>query len=169
VRYWVNGNSGAGKSTLSRELARRLACPHVELDALFHQPDWGQRETEEFVAEVQALTTGDTWVVDGNYRGRLTGRLEADVYVWLDYPRRVTFPRVLRRTAGRIVLRRELWNGNRESLRNVLSRDHETSILRWSWTQHDVYRELFEGLADERWVRLRHPREARRWLDRVTR
>ncbi|MCW2671765.1 MAG: hypothetical protein JWP14_354, partial [Frankiales bacterium] len=37
TRYWVSGNSGAGKTTLSRELARRLDVPHIELDGLFHR------------------------------------------------------------------------------------------------------------------------------------
>ncbi|MCU1600264.1 MAG: toxin [Frankiales bacterium] len=169
TRYWVSGNSGSGKTTLSAELARRLGIPHIELDGLFHQPGWGQQDTAVFVAEVLAATAGEAWVLDGNYRGRLTGQVEADVYVWLDYPRWITFPRVLRRTLRRVLLREELWNGNREVWRNVLSRDPETSILRWSWTQDQPYRQLFEGLVDERWVRLRTPRETRLWLDAVTR
>lgn len=169
TRYWVSGNSGAGKTTLSRELARRLDVPHIELDGLFHRPGWEQAPLEEFLAAVAERTHSASWVVDGNYRGRLTGELEADVYVWLDYPRRVTFPRVLRRTARRVITRQELWNGNRESWRAVLSRRADTSILVWSWTQHDAYRELFERLADDRWMRLRSPREAQNWLDDVTR
>lgn len=169
TRYWVSGNSGAGKTTLSRELARRIGARHVELDGLFHMEGWTPKETEAFIADVKAATAGDSWVLDGNYRGRLTDDLvDADVYVWLDYPRWITFPRVLRRTLRRAVSRQELWNGNRESWRNLLKRDPEASILAWSWTQHEPYRELFESLMDERWVRLSHPRDAAKWLDSVT-
>ncbi|HET6624501.1 MAG TPA: hypothetical protein VFG70_08215, partial [Gaiellaceae bacterium] len=44
----------------------------------------------------------------------------ADLVVWLDLPLRVWLPRLLRRTARRIVTREELWNGNREELRYAL-------------------------------------------------
>ena len=44
----------------------------------------------------------------------------ADTVVWLDLPRRVWLPRLVRRTLRRVVRREELWNGNRESLRGVL-------------------------------------------------
>ena len=65
---------------------------------------------------------GEAWVVDGSYRGKLGDLVleAADTVVWLDLPRRVWLPRLLRRTVRRIVLREELWNGNRESLRGVL-------------------------------------------------
>jgi len=39
-RLSVVGCSGAGKTTLSRQLAQQLGYRHVELDALYHQPDW---------------------------------------------------------------------------------------------------------------------------------
>lgn len=127
---------------------------------------WTERPTEEFVRAVLEATAEDGWVVDGNDVGRLGDVLRPDLVVWLDYPRRVTFPRVLRRTLRRVVTRQELWNGNHERWRAVLSRDPATSILRWSWTQHHVYRELLGSRADERWVRLTSPRQAEAWLRR---
>jgi adenylate kinase family enzyme len=39
-RIAVVGTSGAGKTTLSARLASRLDCPHVELDAFQHGPNW---------------------------------------------------------------------------------------------------------------------------------
>jgi len=41
------------------------------------------------------------------------------------------------RTFGRMLSRRELWNGNRESLRYLFN--PAESILWWAWTQHRKY------------------------------
>jgi hypothetical protein len=77
--------------------------------------------------------------------------------------------RTVRRTAGRLLLRRELWNGNRERWRNLLDPGHP---IRWSWTQHPSCRAGYErATTDPRWahvavVRLRSPRETRAWLER---
>jgi cytidylate kinase len=47
-RVSVIGNSGAGKSTVARHLAAVLGVPHLELDAVFHQPGWRPLPDEEF-------------------------------------------------------------------------------------------------------------------------
>ncbi len=110
--------------------------------------------------------------MDGNYRNRVGDLLDADTYVWLDYPRRVVFPRVLRRTLGRLLRRRELWNGNRESWGSLFTSDPRENILLWSWTQHLQYRRMFEEESaaggPARWVRLRTPRDTERWLSSIT-
>ena len=150
--------------------------PHVELDAFMHYPGWQPSPVDEFRAGVAgALAAGERdhggWVVDGNYTDRL-GRTvldRADLVVWLDYPRRIVFGRVLRRTAARLVLRRTLWNGNREQLSGMLSRDPETNILLWSWTNHDVVRRRCADLSsgDQRWLRLRRPAQARTLIEHL--
>ena len=42
------GTSCSGKTTLARDLARRLAMPHVEFDALFWGSDWTPVPHDEF-------------------------------------------------------------------------------------------------------------------------
>ena len=166
-RILVGGSSGAGKSTMARHLATTLGLRYVEVDSLFHGPGWTQRP--EFVADMAAVVAGDRWVIDHDYdaaRHLVWPRL--DTFVWLDYPRRLTAWRVVRRSLVRGALRRELWNGNRESLRHMLtSAEHP---VRWSWEHHRAKRAHFEQWvlrqenAHVRVVRLRTPREARRWL-----
>jgi adenylate kinase family enzyme len=115
--------SGCGKSTVGRALAESLGVPYVELDAIHHQPGWTELDADELRRRVEPIVAGQRWVIDGSYRGKLGDLVleRADTVVWLDLPRRVWLPRLLRRTARRVVLREELWNGNRESLRNVFA------------------------------------------------
>jgi adenylate kinase family enzyme len=111
-------------------LSRARGLTHVEMDALFHGPDWTPRPWPIVRALVAQVTTGDDWVVDGNYsQVRDIVWPEADTVVWLDYRLSIILWRLIRRTGRRIALREELWNGNREDLRNfLLSRD---SLLLW--------------------------------------
>lgn len=179
-RIVVVGNSGSGKTTLADELARRLQLCRVELDALYHGPDWTPEPIEQFRsgllgALAQAERESAGWVVCGNYssvRDDLWQR--ADTILWLDFPRAVVMTRILRRTATRVLLRSELWNGNQERLCSVLSlHDPERSILRWAWDGVAGYRTKYApiwGHADigpKRWVRFTSPAHLRAWLEVV--
>ncbi len=172
-RVRVVGNSGAGKTTFARALAKRLGLPHLELDAVFWDAGWVLRDLAEARALVDDFLCGpgrDGWVADGNWNDPLGGALDAaDTVVWLDPPRLLVTSRVLRRTVSRAVTRRELWHGNRERLGRLLDRDPEENLVLWSWTQHHAYRERYGALAatGAPVVRLRGPREARRWLEAV--
>ena len=67
-RVSVVGNSGSGKTTLGRQLAAALGVPHVELDAIFHQPGWMELPSDEFRQRVEdQMGTDAGWVIDGNY------------------------------------------------------------------------------------------------------
>lgn len=167
-RVVVGGVSGSGKTTLAKELARRLDAPHVELDAHFHLPGWVQASDEQMAASVAAATAGERWVADGNYtRMRAVLWARATTFVWLDYPRGVPTWRAVKRTFPRLLTRRELWNGNRESWRNLFDSGHP---IYWSWHHHPVQRASYEeAVADPAYahvdvVRLRSPRETARWL-----
>jgi adenylate kinase family enzyme len=118
----VSTASGNGKTTVGKALAAKLSVPYHELDALHHGPNWTEATPAELRAKVEPIVASDAWVIDGAYRGKLGDLVleSADVVVWLDLPLRVWLPRLLRRTARRMVTREELWNGNREELRNAL-------------------------------------------------
>jgi adenylate kinase family enzyme len=142
------GTSGSGKTTVGRKLAARLGVPFIELDSVFHQPGWTELPREEFRARVQGFVDGDAWVLDGNYSAVLDlVWARADTVVWFDLPRRTVMRQIVPRTFGRMLSRRELWNGNRESLKFLFNRDE--SILRWAWTQHRKYAKRYaEAIAD---------------------
>jgi adenylate kinase family enzyme len=157
-RVSVVGTSGSGKTTLARRIADTIGGPHLELDAVNHQPGWQPLPEGDFAARVGGFTTGtDTWVVDGNYAAITQAEVwpRADTVVWLDLPRSTVMRQLAGRSLKRVVTREALWNGNRESLRNLLSWDPQRSVMRWAWTSHPVVRERNErAAADPTWSHL---------------
>src|SRR5688500_11093833 len=121
-RIAVVGSTGSGKSTLAGTLARRLGVEHVELDALYWDPGWAAAPRELFRERAAAALPADgRWVVDGNYRPvRDISWGRADTLLWLDYPLPLVFWRLARRVFWRGLARVELYNGNRERLREHL-------------------------------------------------
>jgi adenylate kinase family enzyme len=157
--------SGSGKTTLGRVLADRLGVPFHELDALNHGPGWTEATAAELRARVEPIVAGPAWVIDGGYRGKLGDLIlaRADTVVWLDLPRRVWLPRLLLRTARRVVLRKELWNGNRETLRGVLW--GRNALIPFAWRVFAERRRRYPvELAPYPVVRLRSSRQVARFL-----
>lgn len=169
-RVVVVGTSGTGKTHFAARLAAKLHVPHVELDQLHWGADWTPRLPEVFERAAREATSGERWVVDGNYSAvRDVIWPAATDIVWLNFSRPVVFSRVVRRTVGRIVTRQALWAGNRESFRmTFLSRD---SILLWSFTTYSKNRIKFARLRASPqyghlgWHELRTPRQAASFLD----
>ena len=129
-RIVVVGSTCAGKTTLARHLSALLDIPHVELDALNWEANWVAAQLEVFRQRVEDAVAGDAWVVDGNYSAaRDLVWPRATALIWLDYPLRTLFWRLLRRTLRRTLTGEELWNGNREQFRvQFLSSD---SLFLW--------------------------------------
>lgn len=171
-RIAIYGPSGAGKSTLARQLGERLELPVVELDAIFHaHPNWVDLERDEFRAAIEAVLARhpDGWVIDGNYtdvRDLILAR--AETVVWLRLPFTTVCRRLVWRTVSRAVRGAELWNGNRESLRQTfLTRD---SMLIWGLkSARSTPRKIAEALVTvphgARVYELRSPRAVRRFSD----
>ena len=142
--------SGSGKTTVGRRLAEALGVPFHELDAIHHQAGWRELDAVELRRRVEPIVEQEAWVIDGSYRSKIGSLVldHADTVVWIDLPRRVWLPRLVRRTVLRVARREELWNGNRESLRTaLLGRD---ALLAFA-------------LRTERSRRQRYPRELARF------
>lgn len=169
-RVLVAGVSGSGKTTLSGRIGALWGLRHIEIDGLFHGANWTPRP--EFLDDVRAFAAEDRWVTEWQYTSKGTDAIlapRAQLALWLDYPYRVVRGRLMRRTLARGILRRELWNGNREKGPwNLLNRDPEENILAWQratlhkW--HERFPEMQERFPHLTVVRLRHPRETERWL-----
>lgn len=170
-RVSIAGISGSGKTTLARALAAKLGVPRVELDALNHGPRRTEAAPTELRKRVEAALAAAPrgWVADGNYESKLGDLIvsQADTLVWLDLPLPLSLVRTARRTAGRLVRRTELWNGNRETVRNaILARNN---LVSWAIRSHRRKRRTLPTIEQRqpnlRLVRLRSPREVAQFLE----
>ncbi len=170
-RVVVLGTSGSGKTTLARELARRMNVPHIELDALFWEKNWTSVRKPEFRRRVEHAIAQEAWALCGNYASvRDLTLARADTAIWLDYPMRIVFTRVLARSLRRTFAREVLWGNNRESL--YLQLCTKESILLWvinTWRiRRRDYPKMLRGdqCRHLRVLRFRSPAETAAWLDR---
>jgi adenylate kinase family enzyme len=171
-RIAVVGVTGSGKTTVASGLASLYNLPHIELDALHWGPDWQEPPLEVFRQRVDQALGGPGWVADGNYskvRDTVWGR--ATTLVWLDYSLPVIYWHLIWRTFGRLIGRKSLWNGNRETLRSVfLSRE---SLLFYALPSQRRQRMHFPHILTQREyshlqvVHARSPREIDSWLNRL--
>lgn len=131
MRIAIIGSTGSGKSTLAAQLGAKLNIAHIELDYYHFEKNWREVPDEVFRERINCLTLPDgAWITDGNYsvlRDIVWQR--AEVLIWLNYPFLFTFARLLKRTMQRIVTRKPLWHGNRETFYGTFAT--KDSILYW--------------------------------------
>lgn len=174
-RILIVGDSNAGKSTLAARLASALAVPFVELDALYWLPNWQARTTDEFRQLLSKhLPAEGSWVAAGNYSFAEVHWLRADTIVWLDYPLRITVPRIIRRSWQRWRSRELLWGTNHERLLDQFALwDEKKSLITFTVRLHRRRRAGFAAfMRDPRFshvafTRLERPAAMDAWLHDV--
>ncbi|MBR8290504.1 MULTISPECIES: AAA family ATPase [Burkholderia cepacia complex] len=103
-RILVVGSPGAGKTSLSRQIAKELGHPHIELDDLYWGEDWTPVPLEQWQNMLRSALAGERWIVDGHYGDSLALRLQlADSVVYLDLPTHICLWRVARRAFSRLL------------------------------------------------------------------
>lgn len=149
-----------------------MGCPHLELDSFYWGPNWTPREASTFRTEVRSAIACESWVADGNYhavRDLVWGR--ADTLIWLDYTIGTVLLRLIKRTFRRLVMREELWNGNRERGWEHLTRK---SLFLWAFQTHWRRRRSYGVVTARDYPHLEvkrfySPTEAEDWLAGVNR
>ncbi len=171
-RFNVVGTSGSGKTTFSEKLAKILAIPYIQMDAIFWGPNWSEPNDDEFFPKVQCALNQEAWVLDGNYTRTIPIKwANIDCVICLDYSLFRTVRQVVGRAVSRSISGQELWEGtgNRETFRNsFMSKD---SIIWYSIQSHAKVRQRITSfMADPqydeiRFVRLISPKAAQRFLE----
>jgi len=122
---------------------------------------------------VGEFTSGSShWIVEGNYPAVLPDVwAAADTVIWMSPSRAENMLAIVGRTMRRALTREVLWNGNRESLRNLWRLDDpEESVIAWAWTRHRSYQQRFAAAMSDpanahlRFLRLDSRRAASEWL-----
>lgn len=83
----VIGCPGAGKSTFARKLSAKTGLPLYYLDIIWHLPDRTTLSREEFATRLEMITSGEKWIIDGNYLHTMPFRLQnCDTVFFFDLP-----------------------------------------------------------------------------------
>jgi hypothetical protein len=127
---------------------------------------------QRFRARTGLATQAPAWVVAGNYsvvRDIVWPRAEA--VVWLDYPLRTVFWRLLTRTVRRAWTREQLWNGNFEPFWIHFKLWSDESLFHWLfktyWRRKRDYPQLLAlpQHAHLQVLRFQSPAQADAWLE----
>jgi adenylate kinase family enzyme len=161
-RVLVIGPCGAGKSTLSAELGQKLNLPVSHMDKLNWNPGWVESSKDEIREKLATIVAADRWLIDGNYGGTLTERLErADTVLYLDYPISLCLRRVFRRIwtyRGRT--RPDMTEGCPERF----NLEFLIYLMRWN-SGPRIRTEQKLQAHESKVIRLRNPDELQRWMD----
>jgi hypothetical protein len=146
-RVVVLGNTGSGKSTFAAALATRLGVPYVESDDLFWLPGWQEVDNDEFRRRLDVASSGDGWVIAGNYLSRATDITwpRADTIIWLDLSLPLVLSRSVRRTVKRSITKEVVCNGNTEKLRFLVPIG-ETPLWMFAIAHHRNHRPRIERM-----------------------
>lgn len=165
-RIAIAGVSGSGKTTLAASLSHCLGLPYVELDGLFHGPNWSPRD--EFITDVQKIIAADAWIIEWQYaavRDQIADR--ADTMLWLDLPTPRTLYQLTLRTVRRRLRREQLWNGNYEGPLHKFFSDPD-HIVRWGIRTRNKYRDRLPAVDASHphlhVVRLTSRRDTTHWV-----
>ena len=176
LRVNVVGLSGSGKSTIARRLGQVLQVEYIEMDRLFHGPNWTEPEEAEFRRNVSNAISGERWVLDGNYHSK-THDLKwerATSIVWVNTPFTRNMWQSTSRAFQRAWTKQELWpgTGNRESFRTSFFSGQ--SIILWALANYGRIQRRYAAVRqDPAWkqicfIELKSRQDAEHFINRTS-
>src|SRR3712207_144692 len=168
-RILVYGVTGSGKTTLAAGLSELTGIGWTDVDSVTWQPGWVLHTEEEQRRRFTEICAGEEWILDSAYGSWVDLPLaRAELVVGLDFPRRLSLGRLLRRTVVRTLDRQPICNGNVESWRQTFSSD---SIVLWHFrsfsSKHARLVAWEQDPAAPPVLRLRTPQALEDWLRTV--
>jgi adenylate kinase family enzyme len=165
-RIMVYGVTGSGKTTLASRIGEKTGLTWHSVDDLTWDPGWVAVPDEEQRRRIQAICDQPEWILDTAYGAwREIPMASVELIVALDFPRWLSFGRLLKRSMLRAIDKKPICNGNIESFKQMLSRE---SILLWHFKSFKSKRIKIAAWAAKSdgptvlWFR--HPKEVETWL-----
>lgn len=159
----VIGPGGSGKSTFAKRLGQILGIDVKHLDSFYWRAGWTKPSEEDWIQKVNELTSGESWILDGNFGGTLALRVErCDTIIFLDMPRLLCLWRVTKR---RLTYR----NRSRPDMAEGCNEKLDLEFIDWVWNYSSrsrprVLKLLEEKKASKKIVWLRSNAEAEQFL-----
>lgn len=99
MKIAIIGYSGSGKSTLARTLGEQYHIPVLHLDQVNFIDHWQTRPLQESLEIVSNFMAQPNWIIEGNYNEFYYDQrmLLADTIIFMNFPRRLCLPRVIKR------------------------------------------------------------------------
>lgn len=168
----IVGSSSSGKTTLGKQLSSILHHPHKELDFFNWEANWTEADKEVFRQRVDEFTSKDSWITDGNY-GRVQDLTieRSTLVIWLDYSLPLILSRFFRRSIRRSITKEELWNGNKETLKNSMW--GKESLLAWILQVYQRNKERYEEMISEnkstkrKFLRFKNPKQTKEFVQKL--
>lgn len=169
-RVLLYGVTGSGKSTAALAIGARSGHPVTLVDELTWEPGWVPVDVSVQRELIGTIVAEERWLLDSSYGDWLDLVLpRTQLVVGLDYPRWLSFARLVRRTVSGAITKEPRCNGNVETWRAMLGRN---SILVWhvrSFARKRARMRSWAASADgPRVLLLRHPRELDVWLETLS-
>jgi adenylate kinase family enzyme len=165
-RVLVIGPGGAGKSTFAKRLGKLLGIEVKHLDKFYWRTGWTKPSNDDWLQTVTELTSGDAWIMDGNFGGTLDLRLRScDTIIFLDMPRLLCLWRITKR-------RLRYRNRSRPDMAEGCAEKLDLEFISWVWnyahrSRPRVIRLLEEHSRSKEVVWLRSNAEVERFFEKV--
>lgn len=165
TRIAVIGCPGSGKTTLSNKLGKILCRKVIHLDKVLWNPNWEMLPYDERKIIHDNLIAADNWLIDGMWRSHLVDRIErATTVIFLDYKRRVSFFRALKR-------RIKYAGKQRDDIAEGCLEKSDLYFTRYIWNFHKNVRPLIYSLAEShpqvKMIVLSTPKAAKQFVRRL--
>lgn len=98
TRVAIIGCPGSGKTTFGNSLGKVLCRNVVHLDKVLWRKNWEMPHYDERKAIHDGIISQSEWIIDGMWKSHLSDRVaRATLVLFLDYKRRVSFWRAVKR------------------------------------------------------------------------
>ncbi len=164
-RISIVGGSGTGKSTLCDILAKKLNLPAIHLDAINFEPNWVEIDKAERDKIISTKSSGDKWIIDGNYNKTLKERFEkADLIIWLDYSTFMQLKGVLKRYFKTRNNERPEIPGCKEKLEFKFIK----YVLTYNKKKRHIIKEYLMDIPKEKVLIFNKQKDLNKWLKKFT-